>query len=310
MKQSLQNMFRNQAFKTRRLVGLEKSLVLSGEIRAEQIASRAKLTRLSDAEFSVFSQWGEDGIIAWLVEKLRPANTTFVEFGVQDFRESNARFLLMSRNWSGLVIDGSQAYIDAIRSDDIAYKHDLQTTCAFITRDNIQGLIAAADFGPRIGILSVDLDGNDYWILEAIDTEADIVIVEYNDLFGGRPSSVPYKSDFVRLAAHPSGMYWGASLPAFRHLLEKRGYRFAGTNLAGTNAFFVHSDHATKLERLLDTEIAHPCRMREARNPDGSLSYKTYGEMCHLVADLPLVDVTTMATIKAAQSFKTPPSHP
>ena len=304
MKQFLKRAFRNQAFKTRRLVGLEKSLVLSGEIRAAQIANDGPLQCLADAEFSVFSQWGEDGILTWLVDRLKPANRTFVEFGVEDYRESNTRFLLISKNWSGLVIDGSDGNIASIRADEVAYKYNLQTVCAFITRDNIQSLIQASSLGPRLGILSVDIDGNDYWVLERAGVDADIVVVEYNHLFGGRAVSIPYRDDFSRHDAHPSGLYWGASLDAFRHLLEGKGYVFAGTNKVGTNAFFVHGDHKSLVGRDLIAAVSYSCHMREARTMDGQLAFKTYPEVRDLVDDLPLVDVTTNATFKVRDLFQ------
>ena len=85
----------------------ERSLLLQAEL-LNQHGRPSKLTKLSDAEYRVFSQWGEDGIIDWMVTQLPNINRSFVEFGVQNFRESNTRFLMMSRNWRGLVIDGAE----------------------------------------------------------------------------------------------------------------------------------------------------------------------------------------------------------
>jgi hypothetical protein len=306
VKKYLKQAYRNLAFKNRRLVGLEKSLVLSGEIRAAQIAAQGQLGCLADAEFSVFSQWGEDGILSWLVDRIQPESRTFVEFGVEDYRECNTRFLLISRNWSGMIIDGSPENIAAIQTDDVAYKYDLRTVCSFITRDNIAGLIAGAGFGTRrLGILSVDIDGNDYWVLEKAGVEADIVVVEYNDYFGSRPVSVPYKEDFTRMSASPTGMYWGASLAAFRHLLEGRGYIFAGTNRSGTNAFFVHGTHRGLIDSTLRSVKSYPCVMREARQPDGSLSFKQYKEIGHHIADMPLIEVTNGSKITVRDCIST-----
>ncbi len=284
-------------FQTRRLVGLEKLLVLQGETRAHQIAQQATLDTLADAEFSVFSQWGEDGIISWLIDVAQPSATTFVEFGVEDYRESNTRFLLISRYWSGLIIDGSKDNIASIRSDDIAYKYDLQTRAAFIDRDNIADLIASAGYDGDLGILSVDIDGVDYWVLEKITQRAAIIVVEYNQIFGDAPFSVPYDPSFVRLSKHYSGMYWGASLSAFRHLLEQRGYEFVGTNRAGTNAFFVEAGFADRVNAKLRRHHEWPCHMREVRNQDGSLTFKTYAESKGLLKGLPVVNVKTGETV-------------
>lgn len=296
MKSRLRRTFRNFAFKTRRLIGLEKLLVLQGEIRAHQIRTSGEIETLADTEFSVFSQWGEDGIIAWLVHVLRPEHRSFVEFGVEDYRESNTRFLLMSQNWSGLIIDGSQDNIAAVQSDDIAYKNDLRTRVAFIDRDNINNLVDEAKLGDRLGLLSTDIDGIDYWVLEQIRHRATIITVEYNQLFGDEPLSVPYDSGFIRLKKHWSGMYWGASLSAFRHLLEGRGYVFVGTNRAGTNAFFVDCELMPMLKGRLKQVLEWPCVMREVRNKDGSMAYKTYAEARALVRGLPVVNVVTGET--------------
>ncbi|OWV67957.1 hypothetical protein ATY76_13630 [Rhizobium sp. R339] len=297
MKNRLRRKFRDFMFQTRRLVGLEKLLIVQGETRAHQIAQLGALDTLADAEFSVFSQWGEDGIISWLIDTIKPSSTTFVEFGVEDYRESNTRYLLASRYWSGLIIDGSEANIASIRSDDVAYKYDLQTRAAFIDRDNIESLIASAGFNGDLGVLSVDIDGVDYWVLERIPQRAAIVIVEYNQGFGDAPLSVPYDPSFVRLNKHYSGMYWGASLAAFRHLLEGKGYEFVGTNRAGTNAFFIDAAYSDKLSGKLERRHEWPCRMREVRNPDSSLAFKTYSEAKNLLNGLPVVNVTTGETV-------------
>lgn len=297
MKSHLRRAFRNLAFKTRRLIGLEKLLVIQGEMRAQQIRELGEISTLADAEFSVFSQWGEDGIIDWLVEVLELENKSFVEFGVEDYRESNTRFLLMSRNWSGLIIDGSDSNIAAAKSDDIAWKNDLRTRVAFINRENISNLIADANLGDRLGLLSTDIDGVDYWVLEGIYQKSDVIVVEYNQLFGEEPLSVPYDPNFIRRKKHWSGIYWGASLSAFKHLLENRGYSFIGTNRAGTNAFFVDNNLKHKLDGKLKQVKEWPCIMREARNQDGALAYKTYAESRALVKGLPAVNVMTGETI-------------
>jgi hypothetical protein len=300
MRSKLYNLLRNTFFKSKRLAGLDKQQILLGQIRADQIKARGKLRSLADAEFSVFSQWGEDGIISWLVDTLNIETTTFIEFGVEDFREANSRYLMVSRNWSGLIIDGSQININAVRGDDIAYKYDLKTQVSFIDRDNIMSIIAKSGYGDSVGILSVDIDGVDFWVLEKITTHADVVIVEYNDLFGNAPLSVPYDAQFVRREKHPSGMYWGASLAAFKHLLEQRGYVFAGTNSVGTNAFFVNKKYDAALAQKLQSRVSYPCKMREARNHDGSLAYLRYDEMAEQVQDLPLVNVETGAVTSLA----------
>jgi hypothetical protein len=292
-------------FQANRVSGLERQGNLLGEIRAGQILQTPKLECIADAEFSVHSQWGEDGIISWLVDVVQPKNTNFVEFGVEDYRESNTRFLLMTRNWSGLVIDGSEDNISDIRKDTIAYKYDLKPVCSFITRDNIGQILDGNGFNGDLGLLSVDIDGVDYWVLEAIKNKCDIIIVEYNDHFGPHPHSVPYDAAFSRLDKHKSGIYWGASLQAFTHLLSQRGMTLIGTNRVGTNAFYVRNEHVAKVKKRLSSFRAWPCKMREARTVSGELAYKTYAESAALIAGFPLIDVTNGEQVQVGQ-VKTP----
>src|SRR6185369_15168662 len=96
---------------------------------------------LRDAELKVFSQFGEDGILQYLLRHVPVPKRVFVEFGVSDYAESNTRFLLQNDNWSGLVIDGSRENVDFIRSQPYYWRHTLKAECAFIDRDNINGLI-------------------------------------------------------------------------------------------------------------------------------------------------------------------------
>ena len=136
-------------------------------------------------EFKVYSQWGEDGIIDHLVSRASIENRTFVEFGVENYTEANTVFLLKHRNWRGLVIDGSQDHVESIRRGQVLWRHDLFAECAFITTENINDLIRKNDFNGDLGLSSVDIDGNDYWVWDAITCVSPrIVVSEYNSLFG------------------------------------------------------------------------------------------------------------------------------
>ena len=115
----------------------ERQLVLQATLLARMARERPTLEALSSAEFSVFSQWGEDGIIDWLLTRLPGIPETFVEFGVGDYRESNTRLLLFLRNWRGLVMDGSDAHIESIQAQDIYWRYDLTAKCAFSEREII-----------------------------------------------------------------------------------------------------------------------------------------------------------------------------
>jgi hypothetical protein len=272
---------------------LDQIKINQGMILADlQTAKRSE--RLADYEFKVFSQWGEDGIIQFLTRNIAIKNRTFIEFGVEDFFESNCRFLLIKDQWSGYVIDGSAANIDRLRRSHFYWSHPVQAKVSFITRENIGQLLDESGMDKDVGILSVDIDGVDYHVLEAlVDWRARIIIAEYNGQFGhDRPVTVPYDPAFVRSTAHSSNVYYGANLPAFEHLLRARDYALVGVNSVGSNAFFVRRDLLN--DRVKEVPLAactHGPTFREARHQDGALSFATPQQNRAAMGHLPLIDV-------------------
>ncbi|MBZ0067410.1 MAG: hypothetical protein K8F26_01225 [Thiobacillus sp.] len=269
----------------------ERNILLQAKLLSDQ-RREGRIAHLRDAEFRVFSQWGEDGIIDWLITRIPDINKSFVEFGVQNYRESNTRYLLMAQNWRGLVMDGSMAHIEDIRSQDIYWRHDILAKCAFIDRNNINELIAGAGFKHELGLLSIDIDGNDYWVWQAIEVVSPaIVVCEYNAVLGDRlPLTIPYEADFYRTRAHHSNLYFGASIRALIQLGESKGYVFVGTTSTGCNAFFVRRDLASNITSELDKIVAYPSSVREARDASGRLTYIGGEERQKLIGHLPFVD--------------------
>lgn len=217
--------------------------VIAGKTLAIINNSKTEIKNLNEAEFQVFSQFGDDGIIQWLVNKLPIPHKTFIEFGVENFREANTRFLLINNYWAGLVIDGDKDNVDSIRKEQIYTFYDLQAECSFITSENINDLLKTAKFNQNVGILSIDIDGNDYWVWERIESIKPIIIIcEYNSLFGYEdPITIPYKPDFIRGKITPFNFY-GTSLKSACDLAVSRGYCFIGCNSAGNNAYFIRND--------------------------------------------------------------------
>lgn len=276
----------------------EELLLLQGTQAALQLRGLDRIGSLQDAEFKVFSQWGEDGIIEWLVSRLPGIPQSFVEFGVENYTEANTRFLLMHRNWRGLIMDGSADNIATVRARNDHWKYDLTALHAFVTRDNINDLITGAGFGGEIGLLSVDIDGNDYWVWEAATSVNPwIVIVEYNAVLGDlKPLSIPYDTGFTRMAAHHSGLYWGASFAAFDHLAARKGYVLAGGNRAGNNLFYVRKDVMAHLApRIADTR-ARPSLYAEARDQAGELTLTRGPARRDLINAMPVTDVASGTT--------------
>jgi hypothetical protein len=284
---------------------IQKSLISNGKILSDINNRKAAIASLEEVEFQVFSQRGEDGIIQYIINKIEIPNKIFVEFGVENYTESNTRFLLMNNNWSGLIIDGSASNIRYIKNDFIYWKYDIKAVESFINKENINSIIKDYTQIKDIGLLSVDIDGNDYWIWEAIDViQPRIVICEYNSAFGPTHKiSTPYSHDFQRTKAHYSNLYFGASLNAFCHLAEKKGYDFIGTAGAGVNAFFVRKDLSKPFKVYKSEENFHESANRDSRGKRGELTFLRHHERLEVIKNMPVTNVETGANQTIAQLF-------
>jgi hypothetical protein len=250
---------------------LKSAKINLGQIQAYQNNQRASIAKLSDVEFQVFSQWGDDGIIQYLINKIDLPHKTFVEFGVENYKESNTRFLLINDKWHGLVLDGSKESIEYIKRDTVSLMYHLYAKEAFITKENINSLIdkefLQKGYDPEIGILSVDLDGNDYWIWKEINVVKPVIVVlEYNAIYGAeKPWTIPYKGDFV----WGGTAYWGSSLKAHCEVSEKKGYYFIGCNSNGNNAYFIRKDKIGNLKPVSCSEGYSKPAFRLYKNEQG-----------------------------------------
>lgn len=246
-----------------------------GRIESRQLSSSPANTA-AKSEYRVFSQWGEDGIIDWLTTRVSVENEVFVEFGVENYTEANTRFLLMHKNWSGLIIDSSEDNIRSIKYQDNYWRYNLKAVAAFITCESINNLLKEHGVGGDIGLLSIDIDGNDYWVWKIIDAVSPrIVVVEYNSRLGSDLSvTVPYDANFTREHAHHSMIYYGASLRALWKLGQQKGYELICCNSAGNNAFFVRTDVIPRDLRPVSVEEAFVrSKFRESRDKQGHIDY-------------------------------------
>jgi len=276
------------------LRAIEVNSFLLGKINTRQILNINKLNSLKEAEFKVFSQWGDDGIIQYLINKIPIINHTFVEFGVEDYTESNTRYLLMNDNWSGLVIDGSYSNICNIKSSYYYWMHDLMAVHSFIDVDNINDTLLDNGFKGDIGILSIDIDGNDYWVWKAISAVSpSIVICEFNSVFGDHHSvTVPYNPSFQRTKEHYSNLYFGASLPALIELASEKGYSFIGANSNSVNAYFIKSDLVQFINiDSLDSSF-YPSKCRESRDIEGNLTFLSGADRIKEISEKSVIDLS------------------
>jgi len=276
---------------------VNESKILAAKALIKQIQMNGVYDNIHDVEFQVFSQFGDDGIIQYLIHNVKVENQVFIEFGVGNYVESNTRLLLINNNWKGLVIDGFQDYIDYIQNDFIYWKYNLTAICAFIDKNNINQLISQYleehQLSKEIGILSIDIDGNDYWIWKCITVvDPVIVIVEYNSHLGSDHSlTVPYEHSFNKTEAHYSNQYWGASLKAFFTLAQRKGYQFIGCNSAGNNAYFVREDRLGNLKSLTVEEGYVESKFRDSRDQEGKLSFLNGKRRLEVIQKMPVYDI-------------------
>jgi hypothetical protein len=219
-----------------------------------------------DVGFSLYSQHDEDGILLYAFGLIGASTHRSVEICAGDGIECNTANLLINHRWTGLLVDGDPGNVRRAREYYRARPETRhwppQTVAAWVTRENVNEVVRDAGFSGEIDLLSLDVDGVDYWLWEALTAVAPrIVVLEYNHLLGPDVSlSVPYRPDFVAEFTEHGSDYAGASLQAFVRLGRKKGYRFVGANAVGTNAFFAREDVPARLLPEADPRRAfdHP----------------------------------------------------
>jgi hypothetical protein len=195
-------------------------------------------------------QSDEAGIISALAES-SVAPKTFIEFGFHPI-QFNCADLAKDPSWHGMLVDGNSNQVEDARA---LLSGRIKIVEAFLTLDNLDFIREAF---AETGILSIDVDGNDYWFLEKlIDIKPSVICIEYNASFGLEPITVPYDANFDRHQKHPSGWYHGASLSALAKLCATHGYGLAAVSEAGANAFFTRSGN------LDPSTVWKPSRLRQ-----------------------------------------------
>lgn len=228
-----------------------------------------KLPSVWDTGFRIFSQFDEDGIILFLLGAVGIGPARFVEIGGGDgVWASNCANLALNLGFDGLFIDGNAELIQkgsnfyADHPDTHFYPPRFRH--ALVTTGNINEILREARFEGEVDLFSIDIDGNDYWIWEAIECiQPRIVVAETHVEFGQRSIVVPYKEDFYwQPGMNP--YYLGASPAAMTKLADRLGYRLVGANRFGFNAFYVRKDLAIDLIPEVDVAdlFRHP-RNRE-----------------------------------------------
>lgn len=255
------------------------------------IFDQSKKARLRNFQQKFYSQFSEDGLIMYFLDRIGAPNKTFIEFGIEDGTECNAAHLAINFGWKGLFIEGDPEEAERARhfyhkQHPIDPEH-VKIKNHFITLENVNDLFKQHGFEGEIDLLSIDIDGVDYYVWEAINViQPRMVITEYNAVFGrDRSLTVPYDPKFDRDDFHSSGICFGMSLKAANKLAEKKGYVLVGCESSGSNAFFVRKDlaEAAKVDTFTPEEAFYPCRPR--------LRTQTQDEQWETVKDCKLVEI-------------------
>lgn len=213
--------------------------------RYQKAQRKGQFSPISETGLKVFSQFEEDGKLLYLFALLGMTNKTFIEFGSDDGINSNSANLYYHHGFNGLFMDGNPKALERGRyffkrhrnknNEQPVFKQ------AFIQAENINELIQSAGFEGEIGLLSVDIDGNDYWVWKAMEVvQPQVVIIETHNEFGLNDIVVPYDPKYMYPGKHPT--YHGASPVAMTKLAKHKGYRLVGSNDLGFNFIFLRND--------------------------------------------------------------------
>ena len=248
------------------------------------------LPDLTEVGFKAFSQADEDGILLYIFSIIGNLNKKSVEIGVGNGIECNTANLIIYHGWNGLLVDANKALVKQGKKfygrNPHTYVYPPVFVHSWITRDNVNDVISDNGFAGDIDLLSIDIDGVDYWIWEAINViDPRVVVVEYQNIIpADRALTVPYEDSFDAYK-YPTtnGLpnFCGASLLAFAKLAKSRGYRLVGCNRYGYNAFFI-KDPLGKIQ-IPEIDISE-C----LKHPNVAGAMK---ERFPTVKDLPWVDV-------------------
>jgi len=228
-----------------------------------ELSKKDELPPIAETGFRVFSQFEEDGKLLFIFSVIGMDNKVFIEIGSDDGVNSNSANLYFNFGWHGLFIDGNPKSIQRGKNFFNKYPHPWfykpKFICAKVTRENINELIKESGYTGEIGLLSIDIDGNDYWIWDAIKViDPKVVIIETHNEFGLNNIVVPYDPHYSYPGKHP--VYHGASPVAMNKLANKKGYRLVGANELGFNFIFVKNGIANiKLpEVTVESVMKHP----------------------------------------------------
>lgn len=232
-------------------------------VQYRQMQQQGHLLPLADTGFRVFSQFEEDGLLLYIFSLIGMGQRTFLEIGADDGINANCANLYFHHGWNGVYIDGNAKAIRRGQRFYSRHPHPHYPPPSFIhamvKRENVNDLVRQGGLSGDIDLLSIDIDGNDYWIWDALEVvQPRVVIIETHVEFGLHNVVVPYDPDYVYPGKHPD--YHGASPVAMVKLATRKGYRLVGANRLGFNFIFVQQGIGESALPTVDVEsvLQHP----------------------------------------------------
>jgi len=284
---------------------------LNGLLSNKKFYESAK--NINESELKIYSQNGEDGIIDFLLYKLRVSKPNFVEIGVGEYMESNTRFLYERFYQRGLIIDCIKNLEQKVFSNVSQWKGDLKVLEKFVTSENINSLISE-NCNFDVDLFSIDIDGTDYWIINKIKPNlSKIFIAEYNAVFGDKfDISVPDIKNFSREEYHHSSLCYGMSLKALIRIMKEKGFYFIGTNNFKNNAFFVNhlfskDKYFSNLDKIDDNILSSYTNSlyKESRDKFGKLNFLSGNKRLEIIKECEIVDFQdNNGTLKKIKDLK------
>ena len=214
------------------------------------------LPDFTEVGFRCYSQFEEDGILLYLFSVIGTTNKIAVEISAGDGFVCNTTNLIVNHGWWGFLIDGNETNVERgnefFSSLKDTWLYPPKFICAWITAENVNNVLRSMGVEGPIDLLSLDIDGMDYWVWKAIDCiQPRIVVCETQNIIGPEDAlTVPYDPDFIATTQD----YQGASLAAMTKLAKTKGYRLIGTHRFGFNAFYIKEEIAGELFPTVSVE--------------------------------------------------------